>query len=101
MLTKVGGIDAACYQDSGLTIPLPNPITGNSRGRFKRLAPIVPAILDAKCDPRLHDVRCQWQSVKTGELCQRHAALTAPMLEVGDNSAGPNLNVGELAPNPL
>lgn len=32
ILTQVGGINAATYQDSGLTTPLPNPIPLNSRG---------------------------------------------------------------------
>lgn len=32
VLTQVGGANAATYQDSGLTTPLPNPIPLNSRG---------------------------------------------------------------------
>ncbi len=32
LLTQVGGINAATYQDVGLTTPLPNPIPLNSRG---------------------------------------------------------------------
>lgn len=32
ILTQVGGVNTATYQDSGLTTPLPNPIPLNSRG---------------------------------------------------------------------
>lgn len=34
VLTQVGGINAATYQDSGLATPLPNPIPLNSRGEI-------------------------------------------------------------------
>lgn len=34
ILTQVGGINQATYQDVGLTIPLPNPIPLNSRGEI-------------------------------------------------------------------
>jgi hypothetical protein len=34
ILTQVGGVNAATYQDSGLTTPLPNPIPLNSRGEI-------------------------------------------------------------------
>lgn len=34
VLTQVGGVNAATYQDIGLTTPLPNPINLNSRGEI-------------------------------------------------------------------
>lgn len=34
VLTQVGGVNAATYQDIGLTTPLPNPIPLNSRGEI-------------------------------------------------------------------
>lgn len=34
ILTTVGGLNAATYQDIGLTLPLPNPIPLNSRGEI-------------------------------------------------------------------
>jgi hypothetical protein len=38
VLTQVGGVNAATYQDSGLSIPLPNPIPLNSRGEISNSA---------------------------------------------------------------
>jgi len=38
VLTQVGGINTATYQDSALTIPLPNPIPLNSRGEVSSAA---------------------------------------------------------------
>jgi hypothetical protein len=38
ILTQVGGVNAATYQDSGRTTPLPNPIPLNSRGEVSNAA---------------------------------------------------------------
>ena len=38
ILTQVGGVNAATYSDSGLTVPLPNPIPLNSRGEVSDAA---------------------------------------------------------------
>lgn len=38
ILTQVGGVNTATYQDVGLTIPLPNPIPLNSRGEVSSAA---------------------------------------------------------------
>lgn len=38
VLTQVGGINAATFQDVGLTTPLPNPINLNSRGEIANAA---------------------------------------------------------------
>lgn len=38
ILTQVGGVNAATYQDSGLITPLPNPIPLNSRGEISTAA---------------------------------------------------------------
>lgn len=38
ILTQVGGVNAATYQDLGLTTPLPNPIPLNSRGEISNAA---------------------------------------------------------------
>ena len=38
VLTQVGGVNAATYQDAGLTTPLPNPIPLNSRGEVSSAA---------------------------------------------------------------
>lgn len=38
ILTTVGGVNAATYQDVGLTTPLPNPIPLNSRGEVSNAA---------------------------------------------------------------
>jgi hypothetical protein len=38
VLTQVGGVNAATYQDIGLTTPLPNPIPLNSRGEISNAA---------------------------------------------------------------
>jgi hypothetical protein len=38
ILTQVGGVNAATYSDSGLTVPLPNPIPLNSRGEISNAA---------------------------------------------------------------
>src|SRR6266436_10113259 len=40
LLTQVGGINTATYQDSAGTIPLPNPIPLNSRGEVSNAAGI-------------------------------------------------------------
>lgn len=40
VLTQVGGINAATYQDVGLTTPLPNPIPLNSRGEVSTVTGI-------------------------------------------------------------
>lgn len=38
VLTQVGGVNTATYSDSGLTIPLPNPIPLNARGEVSTAA---------------------------------------------------------------
>ena len=38
LLTQIGGVNAATYQDSAGTIPLPNPIPLNSRGEVSNAA---------------------------------------------------------------
>jgi Pectate lyase superfamily protein len=38
ILTQVGGVNTATYQDFGLTTPLPNPIPLNSRGEISNAA---------------------------------------------------------------
>lgn len=38
ILTQVGGINTATYQDSGLATPLPNPIPLNSRGEVSNVS---------------------------------------------------------------
>src|SRR5579872_4179473 len=38
VLTQVGGVNYATYQDVGLTTPLPNPIPLNSRGEVSNAA---------------------------------------------------------------
>jgi hypothetical protein len=38
VLTQIGGVNAATYQDVGLTTPLPNPIPLNSRGEVSNAA---------------------------------------------------------------
>lgn len=38
VLTQVGGVNTATYQDSGLTTPLPNPIPLNARGEISTAA---------------------------------------------------------------
>src|SRR6266403_1122887 len=40
LLTQIGGINAATYQDAAGTIPLPNPIPLNSRGEISNAAGI-------------------------------------------------------------